>query len=374
MTDTKRDFLYEFNRGLALAYNSNPSIVSVFENIENGSLKLSPIEIPDADFVNEVSRCIFVIKKIAAEPFKVLARKQELLPVSQAKSIDQESVKLTLADPSLWAEKDGKKLPKSAYSLVSEDVFINYENAFICQLINLIIARLKNIRSKFYATLGVEQNLENSNIDKEYIEFSNKIDSHIRKLSRLSNEKVFYDNRHRVIDLSNIFVTDTLAKDNRYNYCYKFFCSVLKSSKKKSNVVKDFRVLYHNYALVQLLYNFYKNGYTFDEAKYYVPDSGKMFVDKICLHKDKKLEIIRTDNGIDIVSQDKVTHLEFSKVAARSTAEISQNYSGVVEKMKNKYSNLYVAYLVSDEQGIDGVLNIGYKNADKSVCKLIETL
>ena len=69
MTEIKRDFLYEFNRGLKNTYSNSHSILSVFENIENGAIKLAPIELPEEDFLGQVEKCIFIIKKILADPY-----------------------------------------------------------------------------------------------------------------------------------------------------------------------------------------------------------------------------------------------------------------------------------------------------------------
>ena len=124
MADIKRDFLYEFNRVLRDGYSTSPSIVSVFESIDNGILKLSPSAIYDDEFVKEVGKVIFMMKKIAADPYKSFSGKQEKVSVSQAQSIDQESVRLTLADPSVWSVVDGKRTPKHAYTLTKEHVFI----------------------------------------------------------------------------------------------------------------------------------------------------------------------------------------------------------------------------------------------------------
>ena len=65
MTDIKRDFLYEFNQKVREIYSQSPSIVSVFENIDNGSLRLSPIELPDADFVPDTPRIEALIRQAA---------------------------------------------------------------------------------------------------------------------------------------------------------------------------------------------------------------------------------------------------------------------------------------------------------------------
>ena len=39
-----------------------------------------------------------------------------------------------------------------------------------------------------------------------------------------------------------------------------------------------------------------------------------------------------------------------------------------------EYSSIYYAYLSSEECAIDGILNIGYKNAEKTIGKLINSL
>ena len=246
MTGNKRDFLYEFNRGLRAIYSSNPSILSVFENIENGSLHLKPAEIPEIDFIDAVGRCISVLKRIVADPYKVLERRQELVPVSQAQSMDRESIKLTLDDPSLWSDIDGKLLPKHAYSLTSEDVSINYENAFIYHLIGLIINRLRSIKKSYMNIWGIDSDDMVNSVDAlpEHKEYFLLACTYIKKLTRLSCEKVLLNNKSRVVDFSNIYVTDTINTDKRYNYCYKFFCTMVKGHSQKNSVNRDFRVLY----------------------------------------------------------------------------------------------------------------------------------
>ena len=74
MADIKRDFLYEFNRDLRSVYSNNSSIVSVFESIDSGALRLSPDAFPQFEFLNVVSKFIFIVKKIVADPFKVFLR------------------------------------------------------------------------------------------------------------------------------------------------------------------------------------------------------------------------------------------------------------------------------------------------------------
>ena len=70
-----------------------------------------------------------------------------MVPASEAKSSDQESFRLTLADTTLWNIRNGKKEPTQAYTLVKEDVEINYENAFVGELVKQLIIRLKMIRT-----------------------------------------------------------------------------------------------------------------------------------------------------------------------------------------------------------------------------------
>ncbi len=381
MTDIKRDFLYQFNSGLYNCYSNKPSIVSVFENIENGELSLCPSNEDYFGFLTKVNKCIFVIKKILVNPYVVVSGKQEVVPVSKAQNVNHESVKLTTLDASLWAEKDGGKYPKNAYSLLNEDAFINYENAFIYQLIILLIARLKSIRSKIAQELGIKatgkiEDFVASNLNAEQVKTYNTICMYINKLVRLSKEKVFADNSNRAINLSNIFVTDILASEKRYNFCYKFFCNELRNSMSQSIIDNDYRVLYHNFALIQIMYHLYKKGYKVVDTNYYIAQTGKVFIDTVEFVGDKKISLTPSKNGVDISSNDKLIRVEFSKSALKTAEEIQKDYKNRAQilNQNNKYSKVYVAYLSSLEQTVDGVLSIGYKNVEDTINRLIEAI
>lgn len=369
MADIKRDFLYEFNRELRKINSDSSSIVSVFESIDSGALRLSPVEVPYADFIDEVGKCIFIIKKIVADPYKSVEGKQELVPVSQAQNMNQESIKLTLSDTSVWATESGKRIPKLAYSLANEYVYTSYENAFVCTLIKLLIPRLKKIKAK------VELDFPDKTA-WEYLQLNSTIDSYIRKLTRLSNEKVFVDNNRRVVDMSDIYITDIIASDYKYNYCYRFFVDNFKNNKSNNSIGRDFRVLYHNFALIQILYALYKSGYTFDDVEYYVSVSGKAFINPVNLSGEKEIAISQRMNGIDIACNNKLVRVEFSKALIKDSSAILEHFVENSSKIReeNKYSNVYVAYLSSEDSSVDGVLSIGYKNAEKAIDKLINSL
>lgn len=376
MTDIKRDFLYEFNRGLRDIYSSKPSILSVFENIDNGTLRLAPIELKDADFLNEVNRLIFILKKILFDPYKVVAATQEIVPVSKAQNVDQESIKLTLANPKLWAKKDGQYVPEFAYAIVNKDVFINYENAFICQLIKLLLIRLKKIKANFKTAHNITDN--ESDIPSEYKEFYIALDVSIRKLSRIGNEKVFLDNSRRVVDMSNIFVTDVMKSDKRYYYCLEFYKRFLKGTgAKKSSVNIDFRVLYHNFALVQIMYYLYKAGYTLNDDSLYIPVSGKMFINPIEFKKGETvINLNRTNFGIDFSVNKKLYHIDFAKSLFDSIDAIEKDCLSKISVINknSKYDKVYISYLYSKSSLDNGILGIGYTDSFANINKLISNL
>lgn len=377
MTDIKRDFLYEFNNELRNINSNNSSIISVFENIDNGTLKLSPADVVLEDFLDEVKKCIFVIKKIISNPYVVVEGKQEIMPASQAKNANKDSVKLTIEDASLWSLKSGKMIPKNAYSIVSEDVFINYENAFIYQLIKLLIVRLNYIKLSTIRSCGIDTSRDVlEQLDEEQGVFYNTVCSYIKKLDKLSKERVFADNSNREIDLTNIYLTDTLASDKRYNYCYHFFGKVARNKKFNKAVTGDFRVLYHNFALVQLLYNIYKQGYSISDSDLRVATTGKLFIDKLEFKGEKNIEIKPTANGVNLYSADNCVHVEFSKSMLNTSKEINSDCLSRVEKINNanEFSKIYIAYLSSETDLSEYVLNIGYKDVDQQIAKLIKAL
>ena len=366
MTDNKRDFLYEFNQKVREIYSESPSIVSVFENIDNGSLRLSPIELPDGEFVEEVGKLIFVIKKIVDNPYKSIERKQEVVPVSRASAMDQESIRLTLGDSSLWSEQDGKLIPKRAYSLVNVDVFTNYENAFIYQLIKLVVLRL----SKIYEELTVTSDV---NCAKEQKEFIEKVSLHRKKLLRLSQEKVLLDNADRDIQFLNIFVTDVLATEKRYNYCYRFFCNYFKRKTEKNVVNNDFRVLYHNFALIQVMYHLNKKGYKIADKNYYVAPSGKMFIDVVSFEGQSKVDVMRSLNGVDISVNGKNIHVEFAKSFQKTFDDIGVDFNRRKPGFSGNSDKCYCAYLSALDNMPAGTLGIGYKDAGLAIDELIKS-
>ncbi|MBQ8145214.1 MAG: hypothetical protein IJ039_00365 [Clostridia bacterium] len=377
MTDIKRDFLYEFNNELRNIISNNSSIVSVFENIDNGSLKLSPTDFAVEDFLEEVGKCIFVIKKIISNPYVVVEGRQEIMPASQAKNANKDSVKLTIEDAALWSLNDGKVTPKNAYSVVSEDVFINYENAFIYQFIKLLIARLSSIKLTSLRSFGIDFSKDiSSQLNDEQSSFYDTLCSYIKKLERLSKERIFSENSSRVIDLTNIFVTDTLASDKRYNYCYKFFGKLTKKQKFSKNVTSDFRVLYHNFALIKLLYNIYKLGYSVLDSNLHIAVTGKFFIESVIFDGEKRIEIKPTANGVNLSSSNNCVHIDFSKSMLKNAKEINSDYSERIVKYdsQNAFSKIYVAYLSAETNVLDGVLNIGYKDVDEQIAKLIKAL
>lgn len=365
MTDIKRDFLYEFNQKLRDIYSENASIVSVFENIDNGFLRLSPVELPDVDFVNEVDRLIFTLKRILENPYTTIEGRQRIVPISCANAMDQESVRLTLDNPSLWGDQEEKLFPKRAYSLVNEDVFTNYENAFIYQLIKLVVLRLIKIKEQLSVSSDVNETEEIKN-------FVERVCSQIKNLSRISDEKVFFDNRDREIQFSQIFVTHVLGKEKRYNFCYRFFCKYFKRKSKSAYVNKDFRVLYHNFALIQILYNLNKKGYKVIDKDYYVAPSGKMFIDIIAFEGQNKIQVMRALNGVDIAVNDKVIHVEFAKSFQKTIADIEDDFNKRKGNFKEKCDEFYCAYLSADTDLTCGALCIGYKNAELAINELIK--
>lgn len=377
MTDTKRDYLYNFNRKLRDINSADSSIVSVFKNIDNDSLTLSPAQISNYDFVNKIDKCIFVIKRIVAMPYKTIAGKQVVYPVSQAQKVNAESVKLTLSDQSLWSvDENGKRFPKFAYSLTNDDTVLNYENAFMYHFIEALIIRLKGIKADFAKTRGI--GVENTEISAENKEFYDLVTKHINKLMRILKEPVFSSNSDRAVDLSNIYLTDTLKSDKRYNFCYRFYCMEFKSNKKRTTVTTDFRVLYHNFALMQILYRFYKNGYTVNEdEQYQISVSGKVFIDSIDFKKDDKIVTVsRSRNGVDLASNGQLYHVEFSKSFILDTGNVNDDCVSKATRLKESglYKDVYVAYLSSDKNIADNVLAIGYNSSEGAINKLIEAI
>ena len=150
---------------------------------------------------------------------------------------------MTMRDPTLWKRQNLKMIPEQVYYYQNIDELCIYENIFIVTLIKLIDSELLKYND-FYVSLietfeGQDKlSLSSNNVGVAF----NRIQHLTKKLKYIKNTRFFKEINRRGGILKTVHPTNILLKDRLYNYCFKFYRSLISYSDKKS-FNKDFASL-----------------------------------------------------------------------------------------------------------------------------------
>ena len=99
-------------------------------------------------------------------------------------------------------------------------------------------------------------------------------------------------------------------------------------------------------------------------------------MNNVTFNGDKKIEFKTTSNGVNLCSDGNCVHIEFSKVMLSNAKAINDDFSQRITSYSNQknFTKCYIAYLSSETDVLDGVLNVGYKNIDEQIAKLIKAI
>ena len=90
--------------------------------------------------------------------------------------------------------------------------------------------------------------------DQKHLSALSTINAHVKVLNRLLRERAFSDNSRRVVDMTEIFLTDIIKSDKRYNFCYRFYCDNFKS-KKMEKMRINLHFIIENYNISDIIVN-----------------------------------------------------------------------------------------------------------------------
>lgn len=227
-----------------------------YANIE--SLDIKPLQDlsfqSDLKYFEELSFILSVITSIISHPHISNTGEHIILRTELANTITNETFQQTMRDPKLWKDDGLRMIPEYVYYYQNIDEICIYENIFIVTLIKLIEAELVKY-SDFYVSLietydGQDRLLTAGN--NVNIAF-NKIKRVHRKLKYIKNTRFFIEISRRSSMLKTVHPTNILLKDRLYNYCYKFYRSMIGYSDKQT-LLKDFTT-YHFVLLLRSLKN-----------------------------------------------------------------------------------------------------------------------
>ena len=209
----------------------------------------------DLKYFEELNFIFSVISSIIAHPHISNTGEYIILRTELANTVSSETFRMTMRDPTLWKRQNLKMVPEQVYYYQNIDELCIYENIFIVTLIKLIESVLLKY-NEFYVSLietfeGQDKlSLSSNNVGVAF----NRIQRLTKKLKYIKNTRFFKEINRRGGVLKTVHPTNILLKDRWYNYCFKFYRSLIAYSDKKS-LLKDFR-LYHFFLLLRSLKNY----------------------------------------------------------------------------------------------------------------------
>lgn len=226
------------------------------------------------DKVEEYRNLLDKITSIIFSPHIKVSTNPVILRSEQSGRLSQESFRETVKDLKLWRRKHGRMAPEYVHNEESIDTIENYENQFICLLVNEIEADLKDIKDYllflndsiegYYQRKQVNfgpNSIFDSFREKRFpyngifivndlsIRNVNSITSRLsRKLKNIKGSEFYRLNSKKPIS-RNVLPTNVLIHDELYGYCYRYYKQNF-LMKKKSEAPMD--VLYYNFFIGSL--------------------------------------------------------------------------------------------------------------------------
>ncbi len=206
----------------------------------------------DLKYFEELNFILSVVSSIISHPHISNTGEHIIVRTELANTISSDTFQQTMRDAKLWRNDGLKMVPEYVYYYQNIDELCIYENVFIVTLIKLIDAELIKYND-FYVSLietfdGQEAlSLSSNNVNVAF----NKIKRLTRKLKYVKNTYFYKEISRRSPPLKTVHPTNILLKDRLYNYCFKFYRSLISYSDKQT-LLRDFR-MYHFVLLLRAL-------------------------------------------------------------------------------------------------------------------------
>ncbi len=301
----------------------------------------------DSVFASSVDVVIKEIRGIFRNP-RLHLRKEELVQnVSVASHFDNETLRKSYKDSSLWKINGGGEMaPESVHTFVYEDDYTIYENRFLCALIDALYTALSRKINAIKASLTT---LNSKITDKkdvlglpdfEYLDLADKeggipvilaakdarvavIEALIRnkkKLQVLMHSSIYKSCKKKgEFLLAQTRPTNILMQDKHYHVCYDFYLHYLRRDVDLTTEAK----MYESFVFVNLLCAMHNFGYTckdieqdvFVDSRINIKYDGLTLVKdpfEITLNKGKNddmlIEVKNTVSGSVMTHRVKVVH------------------------------------------------------------------
>ena len=208
----------------------------------------------DLKYFEEINFILSVISSIISHPHISNTGEHIVIRTELANSISSETFQMTMREPKLWKNDGLKMIPENVYYYQNIDELCIYENIFIVTLIRLIEAELVKYNDFYISLIETFEGQETLSLSSNNVNVAfNKIKRLHRKLKYIKNTRFFKEISRKCAPLKTVHPTNILLKDRLYNYCFKFYRSLIAYSDKQT-LLRDFRI-YHFVLLLRSLKN-----------------------------------------------------------------------------------------------------------------------
>ena len=198
----------------------------------------------DLKYFDKINFILSVISSIIAHPHISTTGEHIVLRTELANRITNDTFQMTMRDPKLWTDDGLKMIPEHVYYYQSIDELCIYENIFIVKLIKMIEGELKKYNDFYVSLIETFDGQETLSLSSNNANVAaNKIKRVLKKLKYIKDTYFFKEINRRGAYLRTVRPTNILLKDRLYNYCFKFYRSLIAYSDKRV-LLKDFRTYY----------------------------------------------------------------------------------------------------------------------------------
>lgn len=271
----------------------------------------------DLTYFEEISFILSVIASIISHPHISNKGENIILRTELASSVSPEMFQKTMRDPILWSFDGDRMIPEYVHYFQSIDDLRIYENVFLVMLVKLIAAELTKYQD-FYTSLvetfhGQEQlslNENNVSVALGKLRLLNK------KIRYIQNTRFYKEINKKPTTLRTVHPTNILLKDRLYNYCFKFYRSLV-TYPEKDKLMHDFAVYY----CMMLMRALCKKGFKpakGNPAKLRFDAEGSLTIPKLAFENALyrvELELLAENRGLELTVENKLVAEESLKRA-----------------------------------------------------------
>ena len=207
----------------------------------------------DLAYFGEMSFVLSVITSIISHPHISGKTEDIILRTELANSASVDTFRDTLRDPVLWTQRDRHMVPEYVHYRQHIDDLCIYENVFVVMLVKMLFSEVSKY-ADFYATLikTFGEGDRALSLDEHNVSVAlAKLQKLTKKIRYIQNTRFYKEINKQKTVLRTVHPTNILLKDRLYNYCFKFYRSLV-TYPDKASLLRDFGIHYYTLLLKAL--------------------------------------------------------------------------------------------------------------------------